>query len=69
MTDAPKSRAAYLAEAERARKLAERTPNPRVKVQWLRVEASYRAMAEGSLSPRDLGIIVPQYRRRRRRDG
>jgi hypothetical protein len=57
MTQMSDQRATYLAEADRARAVGARTPNPRLKKQWLQIEASYRALADGSITARQLGFV------------
>jgi hypothetical protein len=49
----------FAEEADRARAMAERMTDPLLKQQWLRIEASYRALADGSLRVADLGIKDP----------
>jgi hypothetical protein len=55
-----KDHAAYAAAASRAHAVAERTADPLTKAKWLRIEASYRALADGSLDARKLGLRVPE---------
>jgi hypothetical protein len=43
--------AEFVAEADRAHELAQRTANPAVREQWLRIEARYRALAQDALAP------------------
>jgi hypothetical protein len=52
---APKPHPTFAEEADRARAMAERMTDPILKQQWLRIEARYRALANGSLTIGDLG--------------
>jgi hypothetical protein len=51
--------AEFVAEAENARELAQRTANPAVRAQWLRIEARYRALARDALPPEQAGSTSP----------
>jgi hypothetical protein len=48
--------ATFAAEAKYARAIADRMTDPILKQKWLRIEASYRTLADGSLTIGDLGI-------------
>jgi hypothetical protein len=55
----PDPAATFAAEAKYTRAIGDRTTDPILKQKWLRIEASYRALADGSLSVKDLGIKDP----------
>jgi hypothetical protein len=49
--------ASFAAEADHARDIAERMTSKSLKQRWLQIESSYRALANGSLTARELGIV------------